>query len=290
MTSNPKGAIIVNAYWRGGDVGAEKIADALRALGVSVTLLRNDEVDLRVGEGIEGEFPYDFAVFLDKDDHLARLLEKRGVRLFNNAESIRLADDKMLTHIALAPLPQPETISSPLYFAGKDDPEYLAKVEKALGYPVVVKKCFGAFGREVYLAKDREELTALRARFLGEPHLYQKYIECGASDLRVITIGGKAVAAMRRHATAAGEFRANAELGGSGEAIPVTPDIRYLAEEASRLLGLEYAGVDLLWDGEKYLVTEVNSNAHFRLIQEVTGVPVATLYAEYILSAMDDRR
>ena len=284
MTSTLKGAVVVNAYWRGGDDGAKNIARALQKLGAEADLLRASEIDIGVGEGLTGCFPYDFVVFLDKDDHLARLLEKSGVRLFNSAESIRLADDKMLTHIALLPLPQPETISSPLFFAGEDDPTFLDYVEQKLGYPIVVKKCFGAFGREVYLAKDRSELESFRARFLKEPHLYQKYIECGATDYRVITIGGKAVAAMKRQATEKGEFRANAALGGKGEKVELTEELRALAEKASELLGLEYAGVDLLWDGEKYLITEVNSNAHFALITEVTGVPIAELYAKYILS------
>ena len=284
MISSRKGAVIVNAYWRGGDEGAEKIAAALRALGASVCLLRASDVDLSIGEnGVCGDFPYEFVVFLDKDDHLARLLEAKGVRLFNGAESIRLSDDKMLTHIALSSLPQPKTISSPLFFAGKEDESFLRKVADKLGYPVVVKKCFGAFGREVYLARNAEELAALRARFLGEPHLYQKYIECGRSDIRVITIGGKAVAAMRRRA-AEGEFRANIALGGVGEKVALTEEMRALAERASEILGLDYAGVDLLREGEKYLIAEVNSNAHFRKIEEVTGVKVADLYARHILS------
>ena len=133
MTSNLKGAVVVNAYWRGGDEGAEKVAQALQALGASVDLLRASEIDLGVGTGLTGSFPYDYVVFLDKDDHLARLLEKSGARLFNSAESIRLADDKMLTHIALTPLPQPETISSPLFFAGEDDEKFLAKKFRYLG-------------------------------------------------------------------------------------------------------------------------------------------------------------
>ena len=284
----PEGAVIVNSFWRGGDEGAGKIADAISALGAKVSILKSDEIFLRVGEGIRGDIPFEFAVFLDKDDHLARLLEGRGVRLFNRAESIRLADDKMLTHIALAPfLKQPETLSSPLLFAGEDDPAFLKRVEETLGYPVVVKKCFGAFGKQVFLAKNGEELAALRAKLIREPHLYQKFVSCGGSDIRVITIGGKAVAAMKRTATVPGEFRANAELGGKGEPLEITAEIREIAECASRVLGLEYAGVDLLWDGKEYLLTEVNSNAHFRLIEETTGVPIASLYAKYILSEIE---
>ena len=286
MTSTmPKGAVIVNGFWRGGDEGAKKLSNALALRGVSAPLFRSTEVKLFVKEGVQGGIPFDFGIFSDKDDHLARLLEARGVRLFNSAESIRLADDKMLTHIALAPyVRQPKTISSPLLFAGEDDPAFLLDVEKCLGYPIVVKKCFGAFGKQVFLAKNREELTALRASLLREPHLYQEYVECGASDYRVITIGGKAVAAMKRTAAKEGEFRANAELGGRGEAVEITPALRTLAETASRALGLEYAGVDLLKDKNGYLVTEVNSNAHFKLIEEVTGIPIASKYADYIVS------
>ena len=286
MTSNKcKGAVIVNAYWRGGDEGAAKISGAIERLGFSAPLLRTDELLLSVDEkGISLGMPLDFAVYLDKDYALAKMLEDAGVRLFNSAESVRLADDKMLTHVRLAEagLPQPKTIPSPLCFAGEDREEFLDRLEKDLGYPVVVKKCYGAFGREVTLCRTRAELEAKRAEWIKEPHIYQKYVECGASDLRVITIGGSAVAAMRRTATRAGEFRANAELGGKGEKIDLTPEIRALAEQASLALGLEYAGVDLLESANGHLIAEVNSNAHFKLIEAVTGQPIADLYAEYI--------
>ncbi|HCU56134.1 MAG TPA: RimK family alpha-L-glutamate ligase [Clostridiales bacterium] len=287
ISKMPKGAVIVNAFWRGGDAGAEKLSAVLSLLGITAPVLKSTDLSLYVSEGVQGEIPFDFAVYLDKDDHFARLLEARGVRLFNSAESIRLADDKMLTHIALAPyVRQPKTISSPLFFAGEEDPAFLDRVEQELSYPIVVKKCFGAFGKQVYLAKDRNSLVSLRSQLIKEPHIYQQFIPCDSSDIRVITIGGKAVAAMKRKAASPDEFRANAELGGTGEAIALTPALRTVAESASRALGLEYAGVDLLWDEKGYLVTEVNSNAHYKLIEEVTGVPVASLYANYILSEL----
>ena len=203
MTSRRiEAAVVVNAFWRGGDAGAERIAAALRRLGVKAGLFRTDELFLRVEDGVKGMTDFDLAVYLDKDIHVARLLEESGVRLFNPAEGIRLADDKMLTHIALlsAGIPQPKTVSSPLRFTeGEDD--FAEKAGVLLGYPVVVKKCHGAFGREVYLAKDLFELKERRAALKMEPHIYQEYLDCGAKDIRVIVIGGKAVAAMRRSAT-----------------------------------------------------------------------------------------
>ena len=284
-----KVGVIVNAYWRGGDECAQMISDCLARRGVHSGLYRACEVDIDPDRGRLNPYPFAFAVFYDKDDHLARRLESLGVRLFNSAESIRLADDKLLTHLTLEShyIRQPHTISSPLFFAGEDDPDFLPYVVEKLGFPVVVKKCYGAFGRQVFLARNMEELKQLRAKLLSEPHLYQKYINCCSMDIRVITIGGKAVCAMRRRAVTPGEFRANAELGGVGEPMELHPSLVKIAEKAAQVLGLEYAGVDLMWDDEGYLVTEVNSNAHFRLIREVTGVPVDELYADYIVSELD---
>ena len=282
------GAVIVNAYWRGGDECASMISGCLARRGIRAPLVRAREITLDPAKGLLGTHPLDFAVYYDKDEYLARQLEAQGVRLFNRAESVRLADDKMLTHLALAGrVRQPKTIASPLFFSGEDDPAIAERIERELGYPMIVKKCYGAFGRQVYLVRNGEELRRMRSYLLEEPHLYQQFIDCGASDIRVITIGGKAICAMKRKATVPGEFRANAELGGIGERIELTPKLRRIAEKASRALGLEYAGVDLLWDDEGYLVTEVNSNAHFRLIRTVTGVPVDELYADYILSVLE---
>ena len=290
ISTRSEGAVVVNAYWRGGDEGARAISRALSDLGLSAPLVTAGDLFMRVENGAKGNAPFSFAVYLDKDDAVARLLEEKGVRLFNSAESIRLADDKMLTHIALlkAGVPQPKTIPSPLFFAGEDDGDFIKKVEKELGFPVVVKNCYGAFGKQVFLARNGAELAELRAKLLREKHLYQEFIDCGATDLRVIVIGGKAVAAMRRRAVKEGEFRANAELGGTGEKIELTAELASIAEKAANALGLCYAGVDLLERKGGYLLTEVNSNAHFKLIQAVTGVDVARLYAEYIARAIKE--
>ena len=287
MTSaHKRGAVIVNSFWRGGDQGASKIAAALRALGADVSVLKTDDIFVRIEDGIKSDIALDYAVYLDKDIHVARLLEESGVRLFNTAESIRLADDKMLTHIALAAagVPQPHTVSSPLLFSPPEEDTFAERVVSTLSLPVVVKECHGAFGKQVYLARDLDALRAIRKELIAAPHLYQEYIECGASDIRVIVIGGKAVCQMKRKATKEGEFRSNAELGGMGVAIPEDSALTALAERAAAALGLCYAGVDILESNRGYLVTEVNSNAHFRLIQEVTGVDVAALYAHYVFS------
>ncbi len=270
-----KAFIVVNAYTASAHElnQPRRIRDELSKLGVETEIVRNSPA-LVQREG-------DFCVYLDKDKYMARLLERR-LRLFNRAEAIELCDDKLLTYLALGDLPQPETVPSLLCYTENAAPsEALLESAEALGYPLVVKECFGSLGRQVYLARDRGELLALSARLLHKPHLYQKFIaESAGQDLRVIVIGGKAVAAMKR--TAAADFRSNAELGGKGEA--VVPDGRAaaLAEEAAKRLHLDYCGVDLLCGKDGYLVCEVNSNAFFGTLETVTNINVAALYARHI--------
>lgn len=223
---------------------------------------------------------YDFCIFLDKDLAAANMLEKTGLRLFNRAEAIRLCDDKMLTYISLAGsgINMPKTISSPLMYSENEDKNFLDIVEKELGYPMVVKKVYGSMGKGVYLARDRSELEKLFFSLRMYPHIYQHFVGGGGEDIRVITVGGKAVAAMRRKNP--GDFRSNIELGGRGEKVILNEKQLKTAETASKILGLDYAGVDII--GENILC-EVNSNAFFKGIEGVTGIDIAAIYADYVL-------
>ena len=113
------------------------------------------------------------------------------------------------------------------------------------------------------------------------PHLYQQFIGKGGEDYRVIVIGGKAVAAMKRKNDC--DFRSNIEQGGVGINAEITSGLRFVAERAANALGLDYAGVDILSDGEELYLCEVNSNAFFSGIERATGINVAALYAEHIV-------
>ncbi len=270
-----KAFIVVNAYTASPHElnQPKRIAEELALLGVKTEIVRNSP-KLLEKEG-------DFCVYLDKDKYMARQLERK-FRLFNRAESIEICDDKMLTYLALEGFPQPKTVSSLLCYAEGEEPsgDLLGEAE-ALGYPLVVKECFGSLGKQVSLAKDRSELLVLSRRLLPKPHLYQKFIgESAGRDLRVIVIGGKVVAAMRR--TSETDFRSNAELGGRGEKAQVDESAKALCEAVSKRLKLDYCGVDLLYGREGYLICEVNSNAFFGTLEKVTNCNVAAVYARHI--------
>jgi ribosomal protein S6--L-glutamate ligase/gamma-F420-2:alpha-L-glutamate ligase len=119
-----------------------------------------------------------------------------------------------------------------------------------------------------------------------KPHLFQKFIPTGSGrDVRIIVIGGKAVACMERSNQT--DFRSNIAKGGTGRAITPPQEFIEVAERACKELGLDYAGVDLLY-GEhgQPILCEVNSNAFFLGMEKATGINVAKLYAEYMIKQM----
>lgn len=228
----------------------------------------------------------DYALFWDKDVRLARALEAMGVRLYNTAAAVAVCDDKAATHLELARrgVPMPRTLVAPMTYVNMDaqGDAFLRRGAETLGFPLVVKECFGSLGGQVYLARDRGQLCRLADTMGPKPFLLQQFVAASAGeDKRLYVVGGRVVAAMRRRSEM--DFRANIGNGGHGEACPPTAEEERLALECAAILGAEIAGVDLLQSETGPLVCEVNSNAHFAALTACTGVDVAGLIADYVL-------
>ncbi len=228
----------------------------------------------------------DYALFWDKDVRLARALEAMGVRLYNTAAAVAVCDDKAATHLELARrgVPMPRTLVAPMTYVNMDaqGDAFLRRGAETLGFPLVVKECFGSLGGQVYLARDRGQLCRLADTMGPKPFLLQQFVAASAGeDKRLYVVGGRVAAAMRRRSEM--DFRANIGNGGHGEACPPTAEEERLALECAAILGAEIAGVDLLQSETGPLVCEVNSNAHFAALTACTGVDVAGLIADYVL-------
>ena len=282
-----KCAIFINGFYTNPSI--EHQVSSLRrefsSLGVTAEVVKSDRMVCRIeGFGVRLDLnSLDFGVYLDKDIHNALMLEKGGLRLFNSARSRELCDDKMLTFIALSGsgVRMPKTFSSPVMYREAEERAVIGRIEEEIPYPVVVKEVFGSMGAGVHLARDKKELTALRSSLKLKPHVYQKFIGKGGEDERIIVIGGKAAAAMKR--VNDGDFRSNVACGGRGIADEPSEEEKFIAEKSAEVLGLDYAGVDVIRDadGTPYLC-EVNSNAFFSGIEKATGANVAGLYARHI--------
>ncbi|MFC6942754.1 RimK/LysX family protein [Salinirubellus sp. GCM10025818] len=148
-------------------------------------------------------------------------------------------------------------------------PEYLP--DEAAHKPTI-----GTNGRRLSIVSPDE---AVGARIADRRSFVQEFLEGSddrPSDVRVYVVGGEIVGAMRRHAPE-GDWRTYVALGGEVEG--VTDQLgrapSRLAVEATSVLGLDLAGVDLMpVDGEWYIL-EVNATAGFKGLFTATGVSVA---------------
>lgn len=285
-----KGYIIINGFLR-----EEKFFSLYSALkqsadraGLQLELKTNIELmcDIASGKTVANEALPPFAIFWDKDVRLAKTLEAAGMKLFNSAGAIELCDDKSLTHIALMNrVPQPKTVLIPLTFPriGYTDCAFLEKIADYLGFPFVIKQCFGSFGAGVYLARNMDEAKAALMKTAGGAAIAQQYIASSfARDIRAYVVGDKVAAAMLRH-NESGDFRANVAQGGKADAYTLSEAQAALAVKTAHILGCTFAGVDLLFgENGEMTVCEVNSNAHFAGISAATGVNIADKIIEAV--------
>lgn len=152
------------------------------------------------------------------------------------------------------------------------------------GAPVVVKLLEGTQGVGVVLAETKKAAESVIGAFrqLDANFLVQEYIkEARGADIRAFVVGNRVVAAMRRQAEP-GEFRSNLHRGGTAEPVRLTPMERATALKATRAMGLNVAGVDLLQSNHGPVVLEVNSSPGLEGIEKASGVDVASKIIEFI--------
>ncbi len=282
-----KGLMMVNAFLRQRKFG--ELYDALQQAaaqnGLTLDMRGNDELALLCAAP-KTLSDYDFALLWDKDYYVARALEQKGLRLFNRADAMLRCDDKALTYLSLLPvgLPMPQTILCPKTFAAVGYPQtaFLRDVGERLGFPLVLKECFGSFGQQVYLIESPEALEQKVLEKGATPMLFQALItESYGRDVRINVVGGRVAAAMLRTGRE-GDFRSNISAGGSMAAYTPTQEEVALAIAAADALGLDFAGVDVLFGKDGPVLCEVNSNAHFLSTLQATGVNMATEIVRYI--------
>jgi len=269
---NLYGWIIYNGHLPGEKffILAKYFHDAAKRQGITTSIVKNNDLlaylttqnnDL-LQTGVQKR--PDFVIFTDKDIYLAKQLELLGIRVFNSATAIMTSDDKIATYQVLAQddFPMPKTIIAPKIFFQPDhlDEQYLNRVIDTLSFPFVIKEAFGSFGEQVYLVHNRTELFEKVNELSGKPYVFQEYIKTSyGKDIRLQVVGNEVVASMFRQTE--DDFRATA--GGVRLAYEPTTEEIDLAVRATKAIGADFAGVDLLFGpNDTRLVCEVNSNAH----------------------------
>jgi gamma-F420-2:alpha-L-glutamate ligase len=212
---------------------------------------------------------------------IIRHLERLGVILINGSDAIDNVKDKLYTQQVLgqSSLPVPKTLLV-------KHPIDIDFVEKNIGYPAIIKTLSGSFGAGVFLCENRKQLQQLlKMAEITKPSyniIIQEFIkESHGKDLRVLVVNGKVVGCMMRQSID-DDFRANITRGGEGIPYQIDEKIEWLGGESARLLGLDIAGVDLLFDGDGYSICEVNSSPGFEGMDKFTKTNIAEQIVTYV--------
>ncbi|MDG1525611.1 MAG: RimK family alpha-L-glutamate ligase [Candidatus Thalassarchaeaceae archaeon] len=262
-----------------------RLVDEANALGCSVDVLDPMKLSVTVGndgrrilhEGwnveVDAVIPRIGYSITSHGVAIARQFERMGTYVANSSEGIQNSRDKLHAAQVLSAnhIPVPTTALV------RDWRDVERAIRQVGGVPCVIKAPEGTQGTGVYLAHTEREAHELAWKVLEDTErvLVQEYIqESHGRDIRVLVVGGKVVASMRRRAHGR-EFRSNYHLGGTVENVNLPDDYARIACKAARLLGLDVAGVDLLESSRGPLLLEVNSSPGLEGIEKATGVNVA---------------
>lgn len=216
-------------------------------------------------------------------------LRELGVPVYNDARAIERSVDKSMTSLLLhaAGVPTPPTWAT----ESAAEARRIVVREAAAGHALVLKPLFGSQGkglRRVGRVDGRfRPLPALRGPLGGLAYLQRFVPSLGRPgfDWRVLVVGGRAVAAMRRVSR---HWIHNVAQGAHVVPAALEPALARIAEDAARALGMDYAGVDIVpAEGpQPLLVLEVNGVAAWQGLQRVTPFNIARALVDDLL----DRR
>lgn len=206
------------------------------------------------------------------------VLESWGIPVVNSSEVIYACEDKLLTTARLARggIPVPETA---IAFSR----EACIEAAERLGYPVVVKPIYGSWGRMIARALDRESLEEILEfrENMQSPHFrvhyLQRFVNKPGRDIRACYIWGDVPAAIYR---VSDRWKTNTALGGRAVKAELSEGQAGLVRMAGDIMGGGVLGVDLVEEGEKCMVLEVNGIPQYRNVAAVTGVDVSRLIVE----------
>ena len=159
-------------------------------------------------------------------------------------------------------------------------------VIEGFNFPLIIKSSAGRQGRGVFLVDSKDELVnkVKELEKIVPSFIIREFIP-NDGDVRVFTVGYKAIGAMKRTPTKKGEFRSNISVGGKGEKfdLGMYPEVQDIAEKISNFTRTEIAGVDIMLHKETDdpYILEVNPGPQFGGFEKYTGVNAAKEIIKY---------
>lgn len=161
-------------------------------------------------------------------------------------------------------------------------------VKDQFHFPLIIKTSTGRQGRGVFKVNTSEDLKKIikENKEVSPAFIIRQFIE-NDGDIRIFTIGYKAIGAMKR-TPKIGDFRSNISQGGEGGNFDLSKNqnVSEMAEKLSQLTRTEIAGVDIMLEkntGKPYIL-EINPGPQFTGFEKFTGINAAAAIIHYFES------
>ena len=212
-----------------------------------------------------------FVINRSRDSRVSKHFEKKGIRSFNNSETVRVGNDKLAEYglFKKLGLPVMETVcgNTPLE-------------EIPFSFPFIVKERAGHGGSGVFMAESADDLDRILEGKNPAEYIFQEMCDEPGIDVRLYILGGKTIAAIKR--TSESDFRSNFSLGGKAEAMEPDDEMLSAAGAVCEELEPDYIGLDLIRNKGGWVVNEIEDAAGARMLYSETDLDIARLYMCHI--------
>jgi [lysine-biosynthesis-protein LysW]--L-2-aminoadipate ligase len=257
------------------------LRDSLVHRGIDVEIVDDRELTLTLAQPIQRwDAVLERSISQTRGLAMTRVLESWGIPTVNRHAVAATCASKLDTSAALdaAGVPTPET-------AVAFSPEAALRAAEDLGYPVVLKPVTGSWGRLLARINDRDAAEALfeHKALLGGPEhsvfYLQRHVDKPGRDIRAFVVGGEVICAIYRESE---HWVTNTARGATTRDCPVDATLHRLALSAAAAVGGGVLAVDLLEDGDRLLVSEVNATMEFKNSIDVTGIDIPGWVADHV--------
>jgi ribosomal protein S6--L-glutamate ligase len=203
-------------------------------------------------------------------------MEMAGIRVVNPCYAFRRARDKYATQymLASAGLPVPLTFTTESLAAGYN-------ASKSMG-EFIYKPILSSMGKGSMKFEDADlayNAYKMLSRF-NQPLLIQKYVQNPGRDIRVFVIGDRVVGSAYKY-RAQGNWKTNVAQGGRMTDEPIPEEILELGLRATKVMGLDYAGVDVMESPEGPVILEVNGAPGWQALNKAVDISVSDEVVRY---------
>ena len=211
-------------------------------------------------------------------------LEKIGVCMVNSRQTVATSSDKYRTYLKLQDfgLTQPKTVLIPDVNGVDKAVEILDKK-----FPLILKTLEGSKGVGVLFIESERSLKSIIQLLFSQNEdvdlLIQEYIKTDG-DIRVIVLGGKVIASMKR-AVIEGDFRSNVSQGAKVKEYDLTDlEIEQCLLAAKAVDGI-WTAVDFIPSSDKEnkppYILEVNHSPGTEGIEEATNKNIVKIVVDH---------